>query len=108
MCGGAPKVEPVVNNTLKVLNDLLDRAQVCLLGIMHVDTNLVDNIHDVGPGGSEIPKSVSKTTIDSGVADRGIIVGDLGLHVHRCCTWLEGQHASMLRDIWSVPVLLKK
>jgi hypothetical protein len=43
----------------------------------------VGHICNVGPGEDEILKSADKAAIDSGVVDRGIVVGDLCLRVHR-------------------------
>lgn len=52
------------------VKDLLDRAQVQFMGIMLVETNLLDNIHNVEHGEGEISKSVDKTAVGSGVAYR--------------------------------------
>jgi hypothetical protein len=40
----------IVDSTLKVPKDPPDHTQVRLTGIMHVETYLLDNIRDVGPG----------------------------------------------------------
>jgi hypothetical protein len=37
-------MEPVVDKTLEVPKDPLDHAQVRLSGIMHVETDLLDNV----------------------------------------------------------------
>lgn len=46
-----------VDSTLKVSKDSFDHAQVRLMGIMHVETDLLDNIHYFGSGEGEILKS---------------------------------------------------
>jgi hypothetical protein len=54
MHGGVLKKKHVVDSTLNVLDNLLDRAQVWLLGIMHVETDLLDhicNVRHVRPSG---------------------------------------------------------
>lgn len=76
--------------------------------IMHVETDTLDSIRNVGPGEGEILKSTSKTVVDNGVVDRGTITGDLGLCTNRCHTRLVVQHTSALQDIQGVLSLLKK
>jgi hypothetical protein len=98
MCGGALKIELVVDSALMVLKDPLDCTQVRLLGIIHVEADLLDNIHDLEPGEGKIPKITDKTVVGSGVIDRGTIAVDLGLHVHWCGSWLAIQHVSSPYD----------
>jgi hypothetical protein len=62
-------------------------------GIMHLKTNMLDNIHDFGSGEGEILKSVGKTAAGSGITDRGTIAIDLGLCVHESRAWLAFQRA---------------
>jgi hypothetical protein len=38
--------------------------------IMHVETDTLDSIRNVGPGEGEILKSTGKTVVDNGVVDR--------------------------------------
>lgn len=61
---------------------------------MHVETDLLDSICDVGLGEGEILKSVNKTAVGRMVIDRGIITKDLGLRVRLCRTWLAVQHVN--------------
>lgn len=49
---------------------------------MHVETDLLNNIRDLRSGKSEVPKSVGKTVVGSGVANRDTVTGDLGMRVH--------------------------
>lgn len=37
---------------------------------MHVETDTLDSIRNVGPGEGEILKSTGKTVVDNGVVDR--------------------------------------
>jgi hypothetical protein len=55
---------------------------------MYVETTLLYNICDVESSEGEIMISVSKTMVGSGVADTDIVVGGLGLCVHRSHTSL--------------------
>jgi hypothetical protein len=64
-------MELVVDSTLKVPKNPLDRTQVRLAGIMHVEAELLDNISVVGPGEGEIRKSANKTAVVNGVIDIG-------------------------------------
>jgi hypothetical protein len=48
----------VVDDTRKVKDDPLDNTQVWLSGVMHVETNMLDCIYDVGPSESKVLKSV--------------------------------------------------
>jgi hypothetical protein len=83
MGGGVPKVEAVVDNTLKVPKDLLDRVEVWLTRIMHVEIDLLDNIRDVEHDEGEILKSISETVASNKVTNRGTVARELGLCVHR-------------------------
>jgi hypothetical protein len=85
MCGGALKMELVVDSALKVLKDPLDCTQVRLLGIIHVEADLLDNIHDLELGEGKIPKITDKTVVGSGVIDW-------------CGSWLAIQHVSSPYD----------
>jgi hypothetical protein len=49
---------------------------------MHVETDLLDSICDVGLGEGEILKSVNKVAIGSWVIGRDTVAKDLDLRVH--------------------------
>ena len=89
----------IFDSTLEVPKDPLDRTQVWLPGIMHVKTELADNIRDVEPGEGETLKIAGKTTVGSGIADTRTVARDFGLRVHQCRAWLAIQHTSMHQDI---------
>jgi hypothetical protein len=55
---------------------------------MNVETDLLDNMHDVGPGEGEILKSVDKVAVDSGVTHRSTVTRELGMRVHQGQTGL--------------------
>jgi hypothetical protein len=56
---------------LEIPKDPLDRAQVRLSGIMHVETDLLDSIRDVRSDEGEILKSADSTVVGSVVTHRG-------------------------------------
>jgi hypothetical protein len=49
--------------------------------IMHVKTDLLDCIWDVGLGEGDALKGTYRAPVGSGVDDRGTIIRDLGLRV---------------------------
>lgn len=85
---GAPKVEVVVDIAPKIPKDLLDRTQVQLIGIMHIEVDLLNSACDVESGEGEMLKSTGEAVVDNGVTDRSAIAKELGLCVHRGHTGL--------------------
>lgn len=69
VCGGTSEKKPMIDSIVKVPEDPLDSGEVRLPRIMHVKTNLLNNICDVGPSEGEVPKSTGKAPIGSGVTE---------------------------------------
>jgi hypothetical protein len=81
MCRGAPK-KPIFDSIMKVREDLLDCAQVRLPGIMDVENDPLDRIHNIVPSEGKTLKSDDKAKVGSWVVDKSTIVEEPCLHVH--------------------------
>jgi hypothetical protein len=57
----------VVDRAAEVAEESLESSEVRLAGIMHVKTDLLNDISDVRPGEGEVLKGTSKTPISSGI-----------------------------------------
>jgi hypothetical protein len=67
------------------VQDTLHRSEVRLLGIMHMKTNLLDDIGNVWVGERKVLEGPSEAPELSWISNRRIRSGrDLGLHVHWC------------------------
>jgi hypothetical protein len=60
---GRCKLKTMVYSTLDVAKYMLDQGQVLVSRIMHVQTDLLDGIGDVGPGESQVLESTGETKI---------------------------------------------
>jgi hypothetical protein len=88
---------------------VLHGREMRLTGIVHVKARLLDNVCDVRPGEGEVLESFGQAAVGSRVALTGPHVGgDLSLCVDRRGIWLAVAHASALKDISSVLVLVKR
>lgn len=88
----------VVESTLKVPKDPLDRTQVWFVGIVHVEIDLLDNIRSVGPSKCEILKSSDKIMVDSLLESLAYVSTET----------TQGACISTLDDIQGVSSLLEK
>ena len=61
------KEETVVDGAAEVAKDPLESGKVCLPGIIHMETYLLNCIGDVRPGEGEVLKCTGKTPIGSGI-----------------------------------------
>jgi hypothetical protein len=67
------------------VQDTLHRSEVRLLGIMHMKTNLLDDIGDVWVGERKVLEGPSEAPELSWISNRRTRSGrDLGLRVHWC------------------------
>jgi hypothetical protein len=55
---------------------------VRVIGIVHLEIDLLDNIHDVGPSKGVVLKSADKIVVGREVTNRDTIAGEHGLRVH--------------------------
>jgi hypothetical protein len=73
---------------------------------MHMKTNLLDDVGDVGVGEHQVLEGPGEAPEMSQISNRRPKSDrDLGMHVHRRRDWLAVQHASTLKDIESELVL---
>jgi hypothetical protein len=64
------KKQPVVDGAPEVAEEALESRGVGLLGVVHMETDLLHSIGDVRPGEGEVLKGTGKTPIPGGVLDR--------------------------------------
>jgi hypothetical protein len=77
--------------------------------IMHVETDLLDNVGDVGAGERQVLEGPSEAPEVSRISNRRSgLGGDLGLCVHRRQNRLAVHHASSLKNIKSKLTLSKE
>jgi hypothetical protein len=103
------KKQTVVEGALEVLKDALCGREMRLMKVVHVETHLLDRVDNVEPGECEVLERPSQATVGSQVADRGSHVrGGLGLSVDRCGAGLAVAHASTLKDVLSILMLVEE
>jgi hypothetical protein len=74
-----------------------------------VEAHLLDRVGNVGPGEGEVLGSPSQAAVGSRVAYGGPQVGgDLGLSIDQRGAWLAVAHASMLKDVPSILMLVEE
>jgi hypothetical protein len=77
--------------------------------VMHVEAHLMDRVGNVKPSEGEVMESPNQATVGSRVKDRASRVGgDLGMSVDRCGAGLVVAHASTLKDVPSILVLVEE
>jgi hypothetical protein len=85
---------------------VLHLDDVRLLGIIHMDADLLDGVDDVGVGERQVLEGLSEALELSRISNGRLrSVGDLGLCVHRHRDRLAVHYASALKDIESKLVL---
>jgi hypothetical protein len=95
-------VEAKVQGASQIAQDALHRGEVKLPGIMHMKTNLLDGVGDVGAGERQVLEGHGEAPELSRISNRRSgSGGDLGLRVHRRRDQLVVHHASTLKDIES-------
>jgi hypothetical protein len=81
--GGASQVEAEVQGDSQIAHDTLHHDEVRLSGIMHMETDLLDGISDVGVGEHQVLEGPSEALELSRINNRRPESGgDLGLRVH--------------------------
>jgi len=72
-------------------------------GVMHVQADLLNIIHNVWSGECEVLKSTYKAAVSGRISHRGpIISSNLGTSVNRCCTWFAITHAMASKNVQGV------
>jgi hypothetical protein len=79
---------------------MLHRGDVRLLGIMHMEADLLDGIGDVEAGERQVLEGSSEAPELSQISNtRPVTSRDLGLRVHGRRDRLAVHHASVLKDV---------
>jgi hypothetical protein len=95
-------VEAKVQGASQIAQDTLHHDEVRLPGIMHLKTNLLDSVGDVGSGEHQVLEVPGEPPELSWISNMRLeSSGDLGLHVHGRRDRLAVHHASVLKDIES-------
>ena len=93
------KHQAEVHSATDVAEETLQRNKVCLPGIMHMETDLLDSVGEVRPGEGEVLQSTSQTPIVSRIRHRITqISGQLRLSVDRSGAGLAISHPSPLQN----------
>jgi len=93
----------------QVVQDALNRGEMAIPRIMHVEAHLLNCIRYVWSGEGEILQSTNQTAVLSRIADRCTISGgDLSMSVDRGAARLAVSHTSSLKHIQGVLPLRKK
>jgi hypothetical protein len=83
--GGATQAEAEVQGASQIAQDALHRSEVRLPGNMHMKSNLLDDVGDVGAGKRQVLESPDEAPKLSRISNRRPRSGrDLGLCVHGC------------------------
>jgi hypothetical protein len=106
---GTAKKQAEVEGALEVPKDALCGREMGLMRVVHVEAHLLDRVGNVGPGEGEVLESPSQAAVGTRVADWGAHVrGNLGLSVDWCGAGLVVAHASTLKDVPSILVLMEE
>jgi hypothetical protein len=103
------KKQPVVDGAPEVAEEALESREVGLLGVVHMETDLLHGVGDVQPGEGEVLKGTGKTPVAGGVPDwvtRGL--RELGLRVDCGGAGLAVTHMDPLQNVKSVMSLVKE
>jgi hypothetical protein len=102
------KKQTVVEGALEVAKDMLRCSDMWLTWVMDVKAHQLNYV-DVRPGEGEVLERTVQGMVGSRLAHRGTHVGgDLGLSVHHHGVGFAIAHASALKDILSILVLLQQ
>ena len=86
-----------VQSTFNITQDAFIEMEVWFLGIMHVETDLLNSICKVWSNQSEILKRSSKTAILYRIGNlQTFHSGEFGLGVNRCSSRVAFRHTSTL------------
>jgi hypothetical protein len=103
---GASQVEAKVQWASQIPQNTLHRGEVRLLGIMHMEADLMDGVGDVGAGERQVLEGPGRAPKLSRISNRRHgSGGDLGLRVHGRRDRFTVHHTSTLKDIDSELVL---
>jgi hypothetical protein len=99
----------MVEGALEVAGDVFRNREMRLTGVVYVEAHVLDRVEDVRPGEGLVLESPVKATVSSRVTDGGTHVsGDIGLSVDQRRVRFAVAHTSVLKDILSVLMLVKK
>jgi hypothetical protein len=91
------------------MHNALHDSEVRLPEIIHVETDLLDGIGDVGVGEHQVLEGPSKTLVQSWISNgRPRLGSDLGICVYDCQNRPIVYHSNTLKDIKSILVLSDK
>jgi hypothetical protein len=65
----AAKKHAVIEGALEILEDAFHVREMWLMGVVHVETHLLDHVGNVGPGEGEVLESPSQAAVGSQVAN---------------------------------------
>jgi hypothetical protein len=99
----------ILRSPLKVAYDVLNSRQVRLPGVMHMQTNLLHDVGDVGLGECQVLKSTNDTLkLESIFYRRPKVHSELRLDVDWSRTRLAVSHGRTLKNLHYVGALVKK
>jgi hypothetical protein len=99
----------MVSSPLKVTNDTLQSSHVWFLGVMHMETDLLNGIGNVRMGERQVLKSTGQTPELSSILNYWTRAGrQLGLKINGCRAGFTTGHTRTVNDIQSISTLLKK
>jgi hypothetical protein len=106
---GAAKKQAMVEGVLGVSEDVLHGREMRLMRIVHMEAHLLGRVGNIKPGEGEVLENLGQAAVGSWVTNKGHHVGgDLVLSVNRRGAGLVVGHASALKDVPSVLVLVKE